>query len=84
MNISLEQYHQMNKQNEFILRKKTSQPTKKFFKRRSNMNSSRVQQPQNHKDNRRRLIITNLNKEMLNVDLKKLFEEYGALSRCGI
>ena len=35
-------------------------------------------------DNRRRIRVENLNKEMQNPDLVKLFEKYGTLKRCGI
>ena len=35
-------------------------------------------------DNRRRIRVENLNKEMQNADLTKLFEQYGKLTRCGI
>jgi RNA recognition motif-containing protein len=35
-------------------------------------------------DNRRRIRVENLNKEMQNPDLQKLFEQYGKLTRCGI
>ena len=36
------------------------------------------------KDNRRRIVVENLNKDMHNEDLQKLFEKYGKLTRCGI
>ena len=36
------------------------------------------------KDNRRRIVVENLNKEMHNEDLQKLFEKWGKLTRCGI
>ena len=35
-------------------------------------------------DNRRRIRVENLNKDMQNPDLAKLFEQYGRLARCGI
>ena len=35
-------------------------------------------------DNRRRIRVENLNKDMQNADLTKLFEPYGKLTRCGI
>ena len=35
-------------------------------------------------DNRRRIRVENLNKEMQNADLTKLFEQCGKLTRCGI
>ena len=35
-------------------------------------------------DNRRRIRVENLNKDMQNPDLAKLFEQYGRLTRCGI
>jgi RNA recognition motif-containing protein len=35
-------------------------------------------------DNRRRIRVENLNKDMQNPDLTKLFEQYGKLTRCGI
>jgi len=38
----------------------------------------------NDVDNRRRLHITNLNKSLNNEELKKLFQQYGTLTRCGI
>ena len=36
------------------------------------------------RDNRRRLYITNLNKKVTNDELKKLFQKYGRLRRCGV
>lgn len=36
------------------------------------------------KDNRRRIVVENLNKDMHNEDLQKLFEKCGKLTRCGI
>ena len=36
------------------------------------------------KDNRRRIQVENLNIDMQNPDLQKLFESYGKLTRCGI
>ena len=36
------------------------------------------------RDNRRRLFITNLNKKVTNEELKKLFQKYGRLRRCGV
>ena len=36
------------------------------------------------RDNRRRLFITNLNKTVTNIELKKLFQKYGRLRRCGV
>ena len=38
----------------------------------------------NETDNRRRLHITNLNTSLNNEELKKLFQQYGTLTRCGI
>ena len=35
-------------------------------------------------DNRRRIRVENLNKDMQNPELAKLFEQYGKLTRCGI
>lgn len=35
-------------------------------------------------DNRRRLLVENLNVEMQNAELKKIFEKFGTLTRCGI
>lgn len=35
-------------------------------------------------DNRRRLLVENLDKEMQNTKLKQEFEKYGTLTRCGI
>ena len=37
-----------------------------------------------NKDLRKRLLITNLDKSYTNEQLKKLFEQYGKLTRCGI
>lgn len=54
-------------------------------KRRSNFN--RLYRRSNSKgkgDNRRRIQVENLNKEMQNPDLQKLFEPCGKLTRCGI
>lgn len=83
MNTSLEQYHQMNKQNQLRLNNRYQQRTKRVFRRKLNQRQGPPQQNRN-KDNRKRLIITNLNQDILNADLKKLFEECGLLTRCGI
>lgn len=42
----------------------------------------RSENPKN--DNRRRIVVENLNKDIQNPDLQKLFEPYGKLTRCGI
>ena len=47
-----------------------------FYGRRRFGNSNR--------DNRRRIRVENLNKEIQNPELVKLFEKYGNLTRCGI
>ena len=52
-------------------------------RRRSNFNRIyKSEEPK--KDNRRRIQVENLNKDMQNPDLQKLFEAYGKLTRCGI
>ena len=53
-------------------------------KRRRRFNRRRFDDSQPKKDNRRRIRVENLNKDMQNPDLVKLFEQYGKLTRCGI
>ncbi len=55
-----------------------SQRNKRFRKRKNYSNSKPL------KDNRCRIKVENLNKEMQNSELTKLFEPYGKLKRCGI
>ena len=50
---------------------------------RRNSNRSNINTKANLKE-RRRIKVENLNKEFQNADLKKLFEPYGTLIRCGI
>ena len=58
--------------------------------RRVNMNNNNKNNNNNfnrrnfRRDNRRRLYITNLNKSVTNDELKKLFQNYGRLNRCGV
>ena len=58
--------------------------------RRVNMNNNNNNNNNNfnrrnfRRDNRRRLYITNLNKSVTNDELKKLFQNYGRLNRCGV
>jgi RNA recognition motif-containing protein len=58
--------------------------------RRVNMNNNNQNNNNNfnrrnfRRDNRRRLYITNLNKSVTNDELKKLFQNYGRLNRCGV
>ena len=52
---------------------------------RRNIINQRNRRRRNFKiDNRRRLYITNLNKSVTNDELKKLFQNYGRLNRCGV
>ena len=53
-------------------------------KRRRRFNRRRFDDSQPKTDNRRRIRVENLNKDMQNPDLIKLFEQYGKLTRCGI
>lgn len=61
---------------------------KRFNRRRRNYrsynNNDRNRNNDFKKDTRRRIRVENLNKEMQNTDLTKLFEGYGKLTRCGI
>ena len=57
------------------------------YKRRRQSNIRQRNQNKNNsqnKDLRKRLSITNLDKSYTNEQLKKLFEQYGKLTRCGI
>ena len=57
------------------------------YKRRRQSNIRQRNQNKNNsqnKDLRKRLLITNLDKSYTNEQLKKLFEQYGKLTRCGI
>ena len=51
----------------------------KRFRKRTNYSNSKPS-----KDNRCRIKVENLNKEMQNSELTKLFQPYGKLTRCGI
>lgn len=62
--------------------KKNYHPHKKFFFRRRYNRENNKREP--GKDNRRRLIVTNLNKEFQNPKLAELFGKCGTLVRCGI
>ena len=53
-------------------------------KRRRRFNKRRFDDSKPKVDNRRRIRVENLNKDMQNPDLVKLFEKYGKLTRCGI
>ena len=53
-------------------------------KRRMRYSRKRNNDSKSKKDNRKRIKVENLNKEMQNPDLVKLFEKYGKLTRCGI
>ena len=53
-------------------------------KRRRRFNKRRYDDSKPKVDNRRRIRVENLNKDMQNPDLVKLFEKYGKLTRCGI
>ena len=53
-------------------------------KRRRRKFRRRFDDSQPKTDNRRRIRVENLNKDMQNPDLVKLFEQYGKLTRCGI
>ena len=53
-------------------------------KRRRRFNKRRYDDSKPKVDNRRRIRVENLNKDMQNPDLSKLFEKYGKLTRCGI
>ena len=52
---------------------------------RRNINNQMNRRRRNfQRDNRRRLYITNLNKTVTNDELKKLFQKFGKLRRCGV
>ena len=53
-------------------------------KRGRKFNRRRFDDSKPKTDNRRRIKVENLNKDMQNPDLIKLFEQYGKLTRCGI
>ena len=53
-------------------------------KRGRRFNRRRFDDSKPKTDNRRRIRVENLNKDMQNPDLIKLFEQYGKLTRCGI
>ena len=53
-------------------------------KRRGRFNRRRFDDSKPKTDSRRRIRVENLNKDMQNPDLVKLFEKYGKLTRCGI
>ena len=49
-----------------------------------NIRRNRNSNSKPRKDNRRRILVENLNKDMQNPELQKLFEKYGKLVRCGV
>ena len=53
-------------------------------RRRGRYNPRRNRTSKPRKDNRRRILVENLNKDMQNPELQKLFEKYGKLVRCGV
>ena len=53
-------------------------------RRRKFFHKTNYDDSKSKKDSRRRIRVENLNKEMQNTDLVKLFEKYGTLTRCGI
>ena len=53
-------------------------------KRRRRFTKRRFDDSKPKTDSRRRIRVENLNKDMQNPDLVKLFEKYGKLTRCGI
>ena len=53
-------------------------------KRGRKFNRRRFDDSKPKTDSRRRIRVENLNKDMQNPDLVKLFEKYGKLTRCGI
>ena len=67
-----------SRQNENRLNRRT---LKSSFKNNSNNRSTSTRGKLNE---RRRIRVSNLNKEFQNTELKKLFEPYGKLVRCGI
>ena len=59
----------------------------RYFRNRRNRRSyvnRRYNEQKPKADNRRRIVVENLNKEMQNPELQKLFEQCGKLTRCGI
>lgn len=68
-----------------IIKENRVRNLRRRYGRRGRFTSSRYRSNTEPKvDNRRRLRVENLNRQLNNQELRKLFEEYGALTRCGI
>lgn len=89
LNKSLDEITLLNRKKSFRQKSKfgfKNQKRKKQIKKLAN-NPLRLFSKKNlikHKDKRRRLFISNLNKSFQNKDLKNLFIKFGKLKRCGI
>ena len=76
--------------NEVIKANKNERRGRKIRNINNRRNSLSVYRPRYYKenntkkDNRRRILVENLNKEIQNPELQKIFESCGKLTRCGI
>ena len=76
--------------NEVIKANKNERRGRRIRKINNRRNSRSVYRPRYYKenntkkDNRRRILVENLNKEIQNPELQKIFESCGKLTRCGI
>ena len=67
-----------------IIKNSKLKPLMRKGRRRRFQYRNKYEDTKNKKDSRRRIRVENLNKDMQNPDLAKLFEKYGKLTRCGI
>ena len=90
MSTGEQQNYKSKSLNEVIKANKNERRARRIRKINNRRNSRSVYRPRYYKenntkkDNRRRILVENLNKEIQNPELQKIFESCGKLTRCGI
>ena len=90
MSTGEQQNYKSKSLNEVIKANKNERRGRRIRKINNRRNSRSVYRPRYYKenntkkDNRRRILVENLNKEIQNPELQKIFESCGKLTRCGI
>ena len=90
MSTGEQQNYKSKSLNEVIKTNKNERRGRRIRKINNRRNSRSVYRPRYYKenntkkDNRRRILVENLNKEIQNPELQKIFESCGKLTRCGI
>ena len=90
MSTGEQQNYKSKSLNEVIKANKNERRGRSIRKINNRRNSRSVYRPRYYKenntkkDNRRRILVENLNKEIQNPELQKIFESCGKLTRCGI